>query len=171
MAIRSDSFSSVNEVLAFTRHLLDEWNTFNTTTRPTLTEVEKFVDRASGVMNTALAMEGFSTAAVRANTTAKLPCDDWVAQEAAKQVELTQRGMGYGGQEGSRLAGFNMNKKSAADFVCENKLGFIRLGIAQTYKSSDGLAFTGLDVQADRADPADSTLEQPKFARGKWDRK
>ena len=169
MAIRGDSFSSVNEVLAFTRHLIDGYTTYNSTTRPTLTEVEKFIDRASGVMNAALATEGFSSSAIRANSTAKLPCDDWVAQEAVKQVELTQRGMGYGGQEGSRLAGFNMNKKDAIDFVCENKLGFVRLGIAQTYKSSDGLAFTGLDVQADRSDPDDNTLEQPKFSRGKWD--
>lgn len=169
MAIRADSFSSLAEVTAFTRHLLDGQSAFNSTTRPTLTETEKIIDRASGVLNAALAREGFSPAAIYANSTAKLACDDYVSQEAAKQVELTQRGTGYGGQEGSRVAAFNMKRKSAYEFVAEQKLGFIRLGIAQAYKASDGLAFTGYDAQDIRTDQDSTAIEQPKFKRGQWD--
>lgn len=169
MTIRADSFASVAEVTAFTRHLIAGQSAYNSTTRPTLTEVEKMIDRASGVLNSALAMTGFSPSAVYANSTAKLSCDDWVAQEAAKQVEMTQRGVGYSAEEGSRTAAFNQGRKSAADFVASQKLGFIRLGIAQTYKISDGLQFTGLDAQNIRTDPDDSALEQPKFVRAQWD--
>lgn len=169
MAIRGDSFSSVNEVTAFTRHLLDGAAAYNSTTRPTVTEVEKFIDRASGVLNVALATIGFNPALVYANSTAKLSCDDFVAQEAAKQVELTQRGTGYSSQEGSRVAAFNMKRKGAMEFVKEQKLGFIQLGIAQNYKASDGLVYTGLDAQSNRSDPSDTSLEQPKFTRGQWD--
>lgn len=169
MAIRGDSFSSVAEVVAFTRHLLDGQSTYNSTTRPTVTEVEKIVDRASGVLNSALANVGFSPLAVYANSTAKLACDDWVAQESAKQVELAQRGTGYGGNEGSRVAAFNLKRVNASDFIDSQKLGFVRLGIAQNYKMSDGLAFTGLDAQSVRTDPTDTSLEQPKFTRGQWD--
>jgi len=171
MAIRSDSFASVAEVTAFTRHLLAGQSAYNSTTRPILTEVEKIVDRASGVLNSALARAGFSPLAIYSNSTAKLSCDDFVAQEAAKQVEMTQRGVGYGSQEGSRVAAFNMGRKSTFQFVTENTLGFIQLGIAKNYKSSDGLAYTGLDAQDDRSDPDDSTLEQPKFTRGQWSNK
>lgn len=169
MTIRADSFASVAEVTAFTRHLLNGQTAYNSTTRPTLTEVEKIIDRASGVLNTALAMTGFNPSSVYANSTAKLACDDWTAQEAAKQVEMTQRGVGYGAEEGSRVAAFNMNTKTAMQFVEENKLGFIRLGIGQTYKVSDGLQFTGLTAQADRADPSDTSVEQPQFTRRQWD--
>jgi len=169
MAIRTDSFSSANEVTAFTRHLLAGQSAYNSTTRPTLTEVEKFIDRASGVLNAAIAREGFAPSAVYANSTAKLACDDYVAQEAAKQVEMTQRGVGYSSQEGSRVSAFNMKRKSAYEFISEQKLGFIRLGIAQNYKVSDGLAFTGLDAQDERSDPDDTALEQPKFVRSQWD--
>lgn len=168
MAIRADSFASVNEVTAFTRHLLAGVSAYNSTTRPTVTEVEKFIDRASGVLNVALAQIGFSPVNVYNNSTAKLACDDYVAQEAAKQVEMTQRGVGYSSQEGSRVSAFNMKRKSAAEFVQENKLGFIRLGIAQNYKASDGLLFTGLEAQDIRTDTDDSALEQPKFKRGQW---
>jgi len=169
MAIRGDSFSSVSEVTAFTRHLLGGQSAYNSTTRPSLTEVEKVIDRASGVLNVALASVGFSPSAVYANSTAKLACDDYVAQEASKQVEITQRGVGYSSQEGSRVSAFNMKRKSAMEFIQENKLGFIQLGITQNYKASDGLAFTGLDAQDVRTDPDDTALEQPKFKRRQWD--
>jgi hypothetical protein len=61
MTLRADSYSSVNEVLAFTRYHLDGQNAFNSTTQPTVTEVEKFVDRASGLLNVALKGEGLTT--------------------------------------------------------------------------------------------------------------
>ena len=166
MTIRTDSFSSTTEVTAYTRHLLDGQSAFNSTTRPTVTELEKFIDRASSHINIALASEGFTPSAVYANSTAKLACDDWVTERAAKYVEMTQRGTGYNEEEDSRLQSM---KKDAYDFICDMALGFKRLGISQTYKLSDGLQFTGLTVQSDRADPDDTTLEQPKFKRAQWD--
>jgi len=168
MTIRADSFSSVNEVTAFTRHLLDGQSAFNSTTRPTVTELEKFIDRASGKINLCLASAGFSPATVYANSTAKLAFDDWVTQEAAKFVELTQRGVGYSETENSRIAAFNTDTPPC-QFVEDMTLGLVQLGISQAYQKADGLAFTGLTVQADRADPDDTTLEQPKFKRGQWD--
>ena len=47
MAIRSDSYSSIAGIVSGTRHLLDGQTTFNSTTIPTVTEVEVFVDEAS----------------------------------------------------------------------------------------------------------------------------
>lgn len=168
MAIRADSFSSTSEVKAFTRHLLDGWGAFNTTTRPSATELEKFIDRASGVLNVAIARAGFTPSVVRANTTAKLSCDDWVTNNATRYVELTQRGTGYSESDGSRTASFNL-QKSASEFIDVNSLGFVRLGITQAKQKSDGLSFTGLTAQADRADPDDTSLEQPFAIRRQWD--
>lgn len=167
MAIRADSFSTLNEVTAFTRHLLDGQSAFNSTSRPTLTEVEKFIDRASGLVNVALAKAGFTPSSIYANSTAKLACDDWVTNYAARYVELTQRGTGYSENEGGRLPAFEIG--TADEFVQDNMSGFIQLGISQTRKMSDGLTFTGLTVQADRADPDDTALEQPKFKRGMFE--
>lgn len=163
MAIRADSFSSAAEVTAFTRHLLDGQAAFNSTTRPTITEVEKFIDRASGLVNIALAKSGFSPSVIYANSTAKLVCDDWVANYAARYIELTQRGTGYGENESGRLPAFELT--SADKFVEENKLGFIRMGILQSVKTSQGLSFTGITAQPDRTDTEDDTKEQPVFKR------
>ena len=169
MAIRADSYSSTGEVKAFTRHLLAGQTNFNTTTRPSLTDLEKFIDRASGVLNVALSQSGFRPADFRVNTTAKLIGDDWVTNQAVKYAELTQRGTGYNEQDGSRIASFNGLYKAAADFINANKLGLQRIGVTQTYKLSDGLQFTGLDAVAYRSDPEDTTLEQPSFTRNQFD--
>lgn len=169
MTIRADSFSSAAEVTAYTRHLLDGQSAFNSTTRPTVTELEKFIDRASGLLNVAIAAEGFSPSAVYANSTTKLACDDWVTMKSAKYVELTQRGTGYSDAEGSRIAAFDNMNKDAREFVADMALGFRRIGISESDRMSDGLMFTGLTVQSERDDPDDTSLEQPKFARSQWD--
>lgn len=163
MALRSDSYGTVAEVVAYTRHLLDGATTYNSTTRPTATDVEKFIDRASGALNVAL--EGRGLTSPITNSTAKLICDDWVVSRAAMYTELTQRGTGYGGQEGSRIGGFKILYQEAQKFAAENALGFKRLGVGQQNKLSDGLAFTGQELQADRVDQDDTTLEQPVFTR------
>lgn len=166
MTLRTDSYSSTSEVKAFTRHLLNGQSAFNSTTRPTSTELEKFIDRASGVLNSALFAAGIHPAGVIANSTAKLACDDWVTSRAAEYAELTQRGSGFSDEEGSRAASFRNLHKSAQEFVEAYSLGFIYGGVTQTVKKSTGLAFTGMDAQANRSDKDDTSLEQP-FARRK----
>ena len=169
MAIRSDSYSSVDEVTAFVRHLLDGEPDFTVDTRPTLTEVEKFIDRASASLNVALAQGGFTPSAIYANAVTKLACDDWVTARVAEYVEMTQRGTGYSDAEGNRHTAFRNMAKSANQFVKDNSLGFVNIGVAQSTKASAGLSYTGLDAQAERSDPSDTSLEQPKFTRGQWD--
>lgn len=168
MVIRADSFSSTAEVTAYTRHLLDGQSVFNSTTRPTVTEIEKFIDRASGVLNVAISGSGFTPSSIYGNSTAKLACDDWVTQNAVKYTELTQRGTGYSGEEGSRTKAFSMGE-DANDFIDMNSLGFIQLGITKADKASAGLAFTGQKAQSGRVDPDDTSLEQPFANRNQWD--
>lgn len=168
MAIRADSYGTVDEVVAFTRHLLDGNSTFVTTTRPTLANVEKFIDRASACINIALYSEGFAPSAVYANAVAKLVCDDWVVAMATKYVELTQRGTGYSANEGSRTAAFTL-QEDAHEFVCANALGFQRAGVTRSVQLSAGLEYTGLDAQDDRADPDDTSKEQPFALRKQFD--
>lgn len=169
MALRADSYSSTAEVTAFVHHLLDGQSAINSTTRPSITELEKFIDRASGVLNVALANKGFDPAAVRVNSTAKLMCDDWVTMQASMYAEMTQRGTGFSDAQGSRTSYFKGLYKDAETFVDVNKLGIERLGVSQKNPLSAGLAFTGMDAQAQRSDPQDTTLEQPFFRRGQFE--
>ena len=167
MAIRGDSYGSVAEVLPLTRIATDEQTTFNSTTIPTLTEVEKFIDRASGILNGALNNAGFTTPVT--NTTAKLALDEWAVRHASMFVEYTQHGLPFGGGESDRYDALWNLETAAQDFVDANSLGWKRLGVTVSHKKSEGLMFTGLDIQSDRTDPDDTSLEQPKFKRGQWD--
>ena len=164
MALLDDSYGSVAEVQAFTTYLLDSESAFNSTTQPTITQIEKFIDRASSYVNIALNTHGLTTPVT--NTTAKLMLDDWVVGKATMFTELTQRGAGFNEEEGSRTSSFKTISSEAMEFVEDNALGFKRLGVPVGHAMSDGLAFTALDDQDERADPDDSTLEQPVFTRG-----
>ena len=168
MAIRADSYSNTTGVLAWTRHLLEGQTKFNTTTRPTATEVVSFIDEASGVLNLSLTQGGFNTAAVRANSTAKLACDNWVRAWGVSFVELTHPMQGLTGS-GSRVELLQSMHGSALDFVDSYTKGFKQLGITQTYSDSNTIKFTGETVQTSRTDPDDTSLEQPKFKRGQFD--
>lgn len=166
MSIRADSYSSADEVRAYTRHLLDGAASFDEATRPTLDDVERFIDRASGVLNGALASEGFTVPVT--NSTAKLSCAEWVTIHVARAVELTQRGTGYSDQEGSRIAGFS--QKSAMDWVKSMSAAFQGLGLSTSgAPAHEGLTFTGLSTHAERLDPTNTSYEQPKFRRGQFD--
>lgn len=169
MAIRGDSFSSVAEVTAYVRHLLDGQSAFNSTTLPTLTEVEKFIDRASGVLNTAISATGFAPSVIYANSTAKLPCDDWVTIRAAQMVELTKIATGWSEAEGSRLVNLGSLQQDAADFAKMMSQGWKFLGLTVQRPSHLGLAFTAIDASDQRSDPDNGDREQPKFTRGLFD--
>jgi hypothetical protein len=167
MTIRTDSYSSTSEVKAMTRHLLDGQTAFNSTTRPTSTELEKFIDRASGALNVALSKAGLTTPV--SNTTAKLLCDDWVTAKSVQLVELTQRGEGFSGEAGSRVGAFSGLYKEADAFAEMHSLGFKRLGVGVSHPRHEGLSFTGLIAPEERGDPSDSGLAQPAFRRGLFD--
>lgn len=169
MAIRGDSYSSVAGVLAWSRHLLEGQTTFNSTTRPTLTEVEGFIDESSAVLNLALTQEGFNTASVRANSTAKLACDNWVRGWGVSFVELTHPMQGFSGGGGSRVELLQGMHGSALEFVDMSTKGFKQLGVTQAYSDSNTIKFSGETVQTSRTDPDDTSLEQPKFKRGQFD--
>jgi len=170
MTLRADSYGSLAEVAALTRPMLDGESTFNSTTSPSGTEVEKFIDRASAAVNVACRNEGITTPI--ANSTAKLDADNFVVTKTAQFVELTLRGAGSRRGDprvdsmGSFLAGLH---KSAKSFVLDNRLGWLRLGVGVSNPKSDGLVFTGETAQADRSDPSNSALAQPKFKRGQFD--
>ena len=169
MAIRADSYGSRDEVTAYIRHLLDGQTSLNHLTRPTITEVEKFIDRASGILNMSFRNAGFAPSAITANSTAKLLADDWVVNRAAAMAELTQRGTGFDGKEGSRTAGLLSLNGDADEYVKSIALGLKREGIAVGNPVHQGLTFTAFDKDSERSDPDSTTLEQPKFKRGLFD--
>lgn len=160
-------YGTLAEVAALNRFILDGQATFNTTTRPTGTEVDKFLDRAAGALNVALVGAGFSTP-VTTPTTAKLLLDDWAVNRVSQVVRMSQIG-GMTEDPSNPAAGFTNMYAAAHEFVMENMLALKRLGLTVSYASSDGLEYTALDKHSERTDPDDTSREQPIFRRRQWD--
>lgn len=152
MALRADSYGSVAAVRALTRHLLDGAPSFDHTTRPTLAEVEEMIDRWSAVLNVALLNREVSIP-VTVDTPARLVCDQWVIRQAAAEVELTQRGTGWSGDEGSRLQALRM--ADGAGVAVSVAAALRQTGILSQGSAYAGLTFTGTSVSV--------------FSRGQFD--
>lgn len=167
MPLNGNSYSSVAEVLALTRLYLGGQSTFNSTTRPTLTEVESFIDDVSGELNLALGNAGF-TIPITQND-AKSACDNWVKVKAAAFVEASRPTAAFGKDTNPRASLLAKMNASAAAWVKENMKGFAVLGVPQVGDDSNALIFTALDAQSLRSDPTDTSREQPKFKRGQFD--
>lgn len=164
MALNANSYGTANEVEALTRHLLDGEAGYSETTTPTLADVESIMDRISGVLNTALAAEGFGVPV--SNATAVQACGQFVVRHTAKELRWAYPHLGVGGEE---AIGENDLFAAAVYFVGVNKQAFKNLGESVSDPTSQGLAFTGLAAQAERSDPNNSAYEQPKFKRGQFD--
>lgn len=167
LAVGTNSYGTLAEVLAFTRHLLDGEQAFTAFTRPTNTEVKAMIDRLSGVLNAALSAVGITIPITQA--TAKLACDDWVVTKAVAYVEYTSRLTGGEGGDNNRPNTFLRIYKDAKEFAESMRIGFVNLGVGVTRATSAGLQFTGQTAHEDRADPDDTSLEQPIFTRRSWD--
>lgn len=161
------NYSSTAEVQALTRMYLVGEGTYNTTTRPTATELNKFVDRACGVLDLALANAGFDVPVTE--TTAKLACDEWVTLHAAMFVELSQPTTEFAEMGNNRADTLYTLERDAVKFVQANIGGFQNLGVPQSGSPGQGIQYTGQLVHSQRTDPLDATLEQPFFRRRQFD--
>ncbi len=160
MAISTNSYGSVAAVQAFTRRFLDGENAFNSTTRPTLSEVEGMIDRASAALNVALAGEGLAVPIAEAS--AKLACDEWAVAHVVDMVEMTRAAQGWSGEPADRAAGLRLLMESAGAFARRSAPSFKWLGCAVKNAASEGLAFTGGRDASER----DASAEAPRFERG-----
>lgn len=80
MTIATNSYGSVAEVAALARRYTSN-GSFSTTTIPSESQVEKFIDRISGICNVLLAEAGFKVPITQAD--AKLMIDEFVVEAVA----------------------------------------------------------------------------------------
>lgn len=127
-------YGSVAGVAAFVKHMTNAAGTFDTTTEPTLVEVEAFLDQACDTLNGYLARNRYVipvTAARAVDVLAR-----YANLGAAAFCELSQRSAGYSDDENRR----------------ENK--FLTLfERAESYIASGALQALGAAVQTDGVPP------------------
>lgn len=157
MAIGTNTYGTVIEVAAVTPQYTDE-GVYTPATRPTLTQVETFLDRVSGVLNVALAQAGFAVPVTQAD--AALALDEFAVEHAAYLCQAANRAGPYFPDSRQMSAGsaYDMLRKAALAFVKEMAAGIEALGVTRTRHLSYGLQCRTAD------DGGDAIV--PPFQRG-----
>ena len=153
MSIDSYSYGSTGGVSALTPRLANASSVFDTTTTPTLLQVQTFLDEVSGMLNILLAEQGFSTPITQADCVHAL--DLFANQEAAAICEGV-RGSGRFGPgvgKGTPKGRFAILGDDVANFVEKYAAGFERMGAARTYDRMSGLGYRSADEAGDAVPP------------------
>lgn len=162
--LAASSYGSLAAVEALVRHLLDGADGFSTATVPTAADVEGVMDRVSGVLNMALAAEGFSVPVM--SDAAVQACTHFVVRNTVRELRWAYPHLGVGGEEAPGEADLYAQ---AAAFAAANVQAFKNLGESVGDVTSQGMSFTGLEKHAYRSDPSTTNYEQPKFRRGQFE--
>lgn len=152
MAIGDNSYGSVAEVETLVgRYTAD--GVFSTATRPTATQVEKFIDRVSAVVNVLLAEAGFAIPVSQAD--AKLALDDFVVEQAALLCHAANGAGPYApGSESLRGSPMKVVLREAEAFIGEHAVGLEFLGATRDRASTYGLQCREEDDGGDELVPA-----------------
>jgi hypothetical protein len=136
MALNANSYGSVAGVEALVRHIAGAGG-FTIATKPTLAEVESFIDQRSAILNAWLGVAGYTIPA--SNAQAQLILAHYAQMGAACDVELTQRSAGYSDNDQNRR-----ENKFCAEFMRAQKL--IGEGNLPGAPSAPGGPLAGLSV-------------------------
>lgn len=139
MAIGANSYGSVAEVQALTLRYTTS-GSYTTTTRPSIAQVEGFIDRVSSILNVLLAKAGFVIPVSQAD--AKLALDDYVVDMAVQLCHAANGSGPLAPGAARRLRGQLPREailEAAAAFVGNHAAGFEALGATRTRTLTYGL--------------------------------
>ena len=155
MAIGANSYGDTAEVAALVpRHTAPGGKIFTQTTRPTLAQVESWVDQVSAVVNSILAQNGFSTIPVT-QADAKLMLDYFVNEEVAAICEGVNGSGRFGptAKRGGNRGRFAVIVEDVQAFIEAHAVGIERLGVPRPSEPLAGISYRDTDEGGDDTAP------------------
>lgn len=148
MSIASNSYASVADIEARVPQYTSS-GSFGSGTKPTLTQVESFIDDVSSLVNALLAEAGFAIPVSQAD--AKRVLDLFVADEVAAMVEGVHRAGRFapGSEELRGQSRFQVVMQDAAGFIEKHSEGLELLGATRSRSLTYGLDFRSEDASGD----------------------
>jgi hypothetical protein len=153
MAIGANSYGSVTGVGALVPRWSGAATDFAATTRPTLAQVEGWIDQISAILNSILAQVGFTIPVSQA--TVKSALGFFVNEEVAAIVEGVNGSGRFGptakamGKQGR----FALILGDVEAFLEMNTVGFERLGAARNYSVAAGIGYRETNNAGDETTP------------------
>lgn len=152
MAIGAKSYGSTDEVAALTPRFADPTtHLYTASTRPTLAQVEKLIDRVSGILNVLLAEQGFSIPVTQAD--AKLALDQFVVAQVADLCNFTNSAGRFFDNKKLQGGPFSAIMQEAEEFIKKHMPGLAALGATQTTAGLDGLDYRETNDAGDDIEP------------------
>jgi hypothetical protein len=155
MALLTNSYGDVDEIAALVPRYANSVVEFDTSTRPSLLQVESHCDQVSAMLNAVLATNGFAIPVTDAD--AVLLLDLFVNQEVASIAEGINGSGRFGPTKASSSASpggrFALIMADVESFVENNALGLERLGATRTYDPIAGISFRSGDEGGDDTAP------------------
>lgn len=152
MAIGANSYGSVADVAALTRRFTNN-GSFDTTTVPTLTQVERFIDVVSGSLNMALAGEGFTIPVSQADAKAAL---DGAVTEAVSDLVQAANSSGRFFTDKALERGVSPMRavrREMSEWIEEQISGFAALGVSRVSGTTSGILSRDSDESGDAVAP------------------
>jgi len=145
MTIGANSYGTTGGVSALTPRYATAGGVFDTTTRPTLAQVESLIDQVSGLANSMLAQAGFKTPVTQADV--KLALDIFVNEEVAAIAE----GINGSGRFGPTMkepgrSRFALIMDDLKAFIEGNSSGFENLG-AERSKDTVSIGYSSAEYE------------------------
>lgn len=153
MTIGANSYGSTSDVAALTPRYASTSGVYDTTTRPTLAQVERQMDLVSGLVNALLAQQGFSIPVSQADCVLSLAF--FVEQEVAAICEGIN-GSGRFGPTTKSEGGkgrFALIMDDVETFIDANAAGFERMGATRNYSVTAGMSYRDTDERGDDVFP------------------
>lgn len=168
MAISANSYGSTAGVAALVPRYQDETGDFSTETRPTLAQVETFIDQVSAILNMILASEGFAIPVTE--TTTKDALDLFVNEETAAICEGVNGSGRFGPREktGTPPSRFSIILKDVKQFIESVSAGMERLGASRTYSITSVIGYRGTDADGNSIAPL-FQREAFNYSTENWD--
>lgn len=150
MAIGANSYGSASEVAAMVPQYASS-GFFTASTRPTLTQVETFIDRVSALLNAVLAQQGFEVPVTQAD--AKLVLDHFVVEEVADLCEAANRAGRFMQDRVRDRSRFRVVFDDCVSFIESQAEGLESLGTTRDRSLTYGLSHWSSDDAGDDIEP------------------
>lgn len=158
MAVGANSYGAGTDVAALTPRFTNA-GTYDGTTRPTLTQVEGWIDQVSSILNVLLAEQSFSIPVSQSDV--KLMLKTFVATEVADLCNYANSAGRFFQNQQFTTGPWQAIQKEAADFIAAHANGIEALGATRTHAGLKGLAWRDTEDNGE-------TLS-PQFDFGKFD--
>ena len=157
-------YCSSSDISALTPHLVSGASDFTTSTSPTLAQVTAWISSGCSVVNAKLAVHGYgaistTSIAYEFARQANALYGAWMAERSRISARVTN-------DPNTRDRQFKRDFTDMIDMLVE--LDLTRMGVSRTNRQPDNWA-GGVDVQDKDDNSSDTSIVQPRFARGQFD--